>query len=390
MPISRTQRQVYPSPLDSHNNSQGPAPTSGGSRKFVPSKLSDLFARRKGPGNESMAPRSATSLPKSDGHSTPHKASGKSGGSWMTRATKNVGKVMNRGLHKAGKAFSGLGNILHEPQHEPIYSPYSKAEQEEAAYYGHEVYRETPASTTPYRQSFATINKHSYVPTVTRQMTWEEEQDEKARAEYFHERPGSTVQEPDLAALERSQAASRTATRLGLDTAPKKAILRSMSDAEIELERARAAHYNEQPNISKVVDHESMTAQFLIQKRTRQLSKPISEKAMTGNMSNFLYVNNITHINKFEPDDFVEMLVNLTRGTYYAAATKELIQEPEIGVTLKGLWDNLRTLQIKARSSNVNARSLKWLMENHTEAFIKYLGSGSEKATKRLLDLINS
>jgi hypothetical protein len=389
MLISRTKR-VCPSQVETPNNSQRAAPTSGGSRKLLPGKLSGLLARQKGPGPESMAPRSATSLPKSDCHSTPQKASGISGSSWMTKATKGVSKVMNRGLHKAGKAFSGLGNILHEPQHEPIYSPYSKAEQEEAAYYGHEVSRETPASTTPYRQSFVKTNSHSHVPTVAREMTWEERRDEDARAEYFHERPDYMVQEPDLAALERTRSASRIRAPQGLDTSPQKMIWRSMSAAEIELERARADHYSEQPNISEVVDHESMSGQFFIEGLTRQLSKPSPAKAMTDNMSDFLYVNDMTHINKFTPQEFLVMMVKLTRGTKYADATKDLIRKSDIGAKLKDRWKKLRDLQIAARAENSDAQTLTWLMENHTEAFIEYLGSGSKRTKNILLELINS
>lgn len=388
MSISRT-TQVHPSPVDTPIGPQRSAPTSGGPKKFVSSALSGLFTRPKASASASMAPRSTTSLPKSDSRSASQKSPGRSGGSWMAKATKSVSKVVNKGLHKAGQAFCGLGNILHEPEHEPIYSPYSKAEQEEAAYYGHYVTQETPPSTTPNRQTSVKISRgDSYVPIVTRSMTWEERQAEEARAEQFHEWPNYTVKEP---AFKRMQAAARTEARLGLDKSPRKSMHRSMSDSEIELERARADYHHEQPNIGKVVDHEAMEAYSVLQRRNQQLSKPFAENAMGVNMTDLLRAYNVIGITRFKQEDFIDMMVNLTSGTAYAAATKKLIQETDdLGIKLKGRWDALRALQVDARSSNVNARSIRWLMENHTEAFIQYLGSGSKRKTNALLELINS
>lgn len=313
----------------------------------------------------------------------------------MSKATKSVGKAVNKGLHKATKAFSGLSNILHESEHEPIYNSYSKAEQEEAAYYGHHVKREEPASTTPYRQPIVrSRNSDPYVPTVTHHMTSEERKVEAARAEQFHEWPKYTVEVPDQDAPARMEAAlmrRNTEARLGLDKAPPKTILRSMSDSEIEIEKARAMYKGEEPRFDKVVDHEAMRAHATLQRRTAQLLKPPFANAMQSNMTILLEDYNIVDITKFKPDQFVGMMVDLTSQTKYADATRVLIHnDNELGIKLQERWLNLRSLQMDARKSNVHAGSIKWLMENHTEAVIKYLGSGSDRAANKLLKLINS
>jgi hypothetical protein len=204
-------------------------------------------------------------------------------------------------------------------------------------------------------------------------MTDAEQVEENAAAAYHGYQPASTIEE------RVSRPASEPFARASSNSSPGSVRTRPMTPTEQAHENAAARYHNEQPRTT--ID------EFV---PSRPSSPPRSGRAnrdaLLTNIRETVPRMNLNRVDHAEPREFVQLALNLTKGTAYEKGMHKLAQtDPALGAGMKERWGALREhLDGLRAQGKENVPRLEWLFENRPSRMMDFLvgGRGGSKLVR--------
>lgn len=322
---------------------QGPSPTHPKTLERI-GPLAGLMSRGMRPAKEADTRRAELPRGRDAGGSR----------SWMSsmkHAASKTGQAISFGFNRAGQVVHKFGRAMNEPHGEPAWMRHMS--QEERAHYDY--YGELPAESShashsssvapPWEQPgpASPSRRQEQVEVRHRPMTAQEQAAENERAEYYNERPQSTITE---------HVSRPSSTPVSPSTSP-----------------------SASPGRTNVAPPEAQ----------RPASRPTGtgRDALLANIRHTIPRMDLNRLNHAEPQDFVRFALHLSRGTRYEEGMKQRAAgEPGLGGEMRTRWIALQNhLNGLRAQGHENVPSAEWLFHNRSVRMMSFLvdGSGGSK-----------